>query len=151
MCAQNGVIVGNQQLAYSVDTFVFGHKTTTVSHRQLDHTARDAFPLQRLFRLAHAGYLGIRIYHTGDGTVAHRIFSAGNVVDCYLGFAHGSMCQQRETCQVATDVYTRQGCLHVFVHHDATPFGLLQFQIFQSETFRHRTTAHTHQQPLSHN
>ena len=72
------------------------------------------------------------------------------MVHGHFGLAHGGMGQEREARQVAADIDTGQGGLHVFVHHDAAAFGLLQVEVLQPETLRHGAATHAHQQPFGH-
>ena len=55
-----------------------------------------------------------------------------------------------EARQVAANINAGQGRLHVFVHHDAAAFGLLQVEVLQPETLRHGAATHAHQQPFGH-
>ena len=56
------------------------------------------------------------------------------------------MGEQRKSCQVTTHIHTRYRSLHLFINFDNTTLCFLQIQVFESETFRHRTATDTHQQ-----
>ena len=66
----------------------------------------------------------------------------------HLCFTNGCMSQQGESGQVTANINTRHGGLHLLIHFDSPTFCLFQIQVFEPETFCHRTTADTHQQLL---
>ena len=71
------------------------------------------------------------------------------MVYSHFRFTDCCMCQERETVQVTTNIYTRNRRLEMFIYLDALAFGQFQIQVFQTQTLHHRATAHTHQQLFS--
>ena len=61
-------------------------------------------------------------------------------------FTNSRMGEQRESCQVTTNIHVRHRSLHLFINSDSTTLRLLQIQVFEPETFRHRTATDAHQQ-----
>ena len=51
------------------------------------------------------------------------------------------MSQQRKACQITADINAGQRSLHLLIDLDSATPGFIQIQIFESETFRHRSAS----------
>ena len=135
-----------QYFADSVHALILRHKTAGVSHRKFDNLISDIFCQRRFLRFTHSGNLRIGIDYARNSPITHGIFLSQDGMYGNFRFTNSRMGEQRESCQVTTNIHAQHRSLHLFINSDSATLCLLQIQVFEPETFRHRATADTHQQ-----
>ena len=135
------ILLAHKDLADAIAALILGNKATCVCHRECCDLIGDTLLLCALLGKTHTANLRICIDNARNSIVAHTILATCEVIDNHLALAACRMCKQREACNIARSIYTRNIGAHLIVHlYSATIH--LHTEALQTEASSYRTTTH---------